>query len=89
MYVLWKDTERLIKNRGGKAYLEQSVTRKGYFYGTLRSSSEGRVYWLERKELKMQPLAHDMNAMIELFDHEEKREFYYFPNSPEREHLIL
>lgn len=59
------------------------------FHGTLQSSSEGRVFWLERKELKAHPLAHDMDAMIELFDNEEKSEFYYLPNSPEEKYLIL
>lgn len=59
------------------------------FHGTLQSSSEGNVSWMERSELKAHPLARDMDAMIELFDNDEKSEFYYLPDSPEGKYLIL
>lgn len=59
------------------------------FHGTLQSSSEGNVSWLKRSELNSHPLARDMNAMMELFDSNEKSEFYYLPDSPEGKYLIL
>ena len=57
-------------------------------HGTLWSSSEGKVSWLERSKLKAHPLARGMDAMIELFDNDEKSEFYYLPDSLEEKYLI-
>ena len=59
------------------------------FHGNLQSSSEGNVSWLERSKLKTHPLARDMEIMLELFDNDEKSEFYYLPDSPEGKYLIL
>jgi len=50
------------------------------FEGSLQSSPEGRVFWLERERLKEYPLARDMEVMMELFDSDEKSEFYYDSN---------
>lgn len=44
------------------------------FAGTLRSSSEGDVFWIERAGLEQQQLARGMNEMLELFDNNEKSE---------------
>lgn len=50
------------------------------FDGELCSSSEGKVFWLERSQMNSQPLAHDMKELTELFDNSEKSEFYYLPD---------
>lgn len=47
------------------------------FDGTLCSSSEGEVFWIDRNKLGEYPLAHDMTAMLELFDNPQKSEFFY------------
>ena len=50
------------------------------FEGSLRPSSEGNVFWLERTKLKEYALARDMDATMNLFDCEELSEFYYAPD---------
>ena len=63
---------------GGGRYLI-FLYKTGTFSGRLASSGEGRVFWLEREALPTAPLARDMLDMMELFDREEKSEFYYLP----------
>ena len=59
------------------------------FDGVLCSSEEGRVFWLERKDIPHSDMAHDMAAMMELFDDDNKSEFYYLSNHAEGEYRIL
>lgn len=47
------------------------------FEGTLKSSPEGKVFWIDKEKLNTYPLAHDMSAMLELFNSDEKSEFFY------------
>ena len=47
------------------------------FHGTLQSSSEGKVFWLPRKELATQQLAPDMMEMVRVMESENLSEFYY------------
>ena len=54
------------------------------FEGVLHSSQEGRVFWLDRKDMLRSNLAHDMAAMMELFDDDNKSEFYYLPDGEYR-----
>ena len=37
------------------------------FHGTLRSSDEGRVFWVRRDEIERYELVHDMAEMLPLF----------------------
>ena len=50
------------------------------FEGHLQSSPEGRVFWLKRSRIKEYPLARDLDLMLELFESEDKSEFYYAPD---------
>ena len=59
------------------------------FHGTLRSSDEGRVFWVRRDEIERYELAHDMAEMLPLFEDESKNEFYYFEENGELKHAIL
>lgn len=59
------------------------------FDGVLRSSQEGSVFWLDRQDMPHFGLAHDVAAMMELFDDDKKSEFYYLPDHTDGEYLIL
>ena len=48
------------------------------FAGQLSSSSEGEVFWIDRKDLSRHPLAPDMMAMVEVMENEQLSEFYYY-----------
>lgn len=50
------------------------------FDGELCPSEEGDVFWVERSQMDSLPLAHDMKELTELFDNNEKSEFYYLPD---------
>ncbi len=54
--------------------------KSNLFEGSLQSSPEGRVFWLERERMKEYPLARNMEVMMELFDSEEISELYYDSN---------
>lgn len=47
------------------------------YHGTLRSSDEGKVFWLPRKELANQALSIDMMEMVRVMESENLSEFYY------------
>jgi len=47
------------------------------FHGNLRSSKEGTVFWLPRKELQNQKLAPDMMEMVQVMESNDLSEFYY------------
>ena len=47
------------------------------FSGNLRSSNEGKVYWLPRSELGNQKLAPDMMEMVQVMESQVLSEFYY------------
>lgn len=47
------------------------------FHGTLRSSDEGKVFWLPRSELYNQQLASDMMEMVRIMESDQLSEFYY------------
>lgn len=48
------------------------------FKGTLTSSDEGEVYWLELSEMKQRPLADGMDKMLEVFLNESISEYYFY-----------
>lgn len=47
------------------------------YHGTLRSSHEGKVFWLPRAELPNQKLAPDMMDMVRVMESDDLSEFYY------------
>ena len=47
------------------------------FSGELKSSDEGRVFWIERKELENYTLPHGFEQMLEVFENEELSENYW------------
>lgn len=48
------------------------------FSGMLRSSCEGRVFWIKREELKNYSLAPDFEALVSVFEDDELCEFFCF-----------
>ena len=46
------------------------------FTGTLRSSSEGEVFWLERADLPSSPLVEGFDAMLSVFESDSLSENY-------------
>ena len=48
------------------------------FSGELKSSSEGEVFWIDRKDLANYPLATDMLAIVEVMESPQLSEFYYY-----------
>lgn len=52
------------------------------FSGELKSSKEGKVFWVKRKDLKNYTLAEDFEEMIKIFENDELNENFFF-NTPE------
>ena len=48
------------------------------FSGELRSSNEGEVFWIPRKELNRYTLCTDFEDMVKVFEDEGLSEFYYY-----------
>ena len=48
------------------------------FEGTLRSSDEGEVYWLELKEMTKSDLADGMDKVLEVFMNENISEYFFY-----------
>ena len=48
------------------------------FFGELKSSDEGRVFWIKKSELMSYPLANDFEKMFEVFDNDNLSENYYW-----------
>lgn len=48
------------------------------FSGTLTSSDEGEVFWLDRSELEKRTLVTDFMEMLKIFDSPDLNEFYYY-----------
>ena len=48
------------------------------FSGQLRSSREGEVFWIPRKDLAQYRLPADFLEMVRVFETEELSEFYYY-----------
>ncbi|MCM1065934.1 MAG: 8-oxo-dGTP diphosphatase [Eubacterium sp.] len=59
------------------------------FHGELHSSEEGDVFWVKRSELPRFDLAHDMLAMLPLFEDDSKSEFYYYEDCGEWKYQII
>lgn len=51
------------------------------FSGELRSSDEGKVFWLPRKELEQYTLVDDFMDMVKVFESDDLSEFYYYTDN--------
>jgi len=50
--------------------------KTGTFSGELRSSDEGKVFWIEKRHLKKYTLANGFDRMFEIFDNDDLTENY-------------
>ena len=50
------------------------------FEGELKSSAEGKVFWMHLEDFKKAELAKDMSDMLEIFLDDNKSEFFYHHN---------
>ena len=48
------------------------------YHGTLKSSSEGEVFWMDRNSLAGKRLVPDFEKMLEVFESPVLNEFYYY-----------
>ena len=48
------------------------------FSGQLRSSEEGKVFWIPRSTLEEHPLSVDFGDMVRIFESSDLSEFYYY-----------
>jgi 8-oxo-dGTP diphosphatase len=48
------------------------------YHGTLRSSSEGEVFWISRDSLTGHRLVPDLEEMLKVFESPDLNEFYYY-----------
>ena len=59
------------------------------FHGELKSSDEGRVFWVKYNELNRCNLAHDMTEMLDIFKDDSKSEFYYYKDKNNEWHYTI
>ena len=59
------------------------------FYGELKASDEGAVFWVERKDLPRYPLSMDMLAMVQVMEEENLSEFYYYKENNDWKYKLL
>ena len=96
---VWEETGLTIENPilcGTK----QFQTGKGeryvvFFYktnrfsGKLRSSDEGKVFWIPRESLRQYTLCTDFEDMVKVFEDEGLSEFYYYTEKGSWKHKLL
>lgn len=58
------------------------------FTGELRSSSEGKVFWINEKDLSNYPLAKDFEEMFEIFKNDDLQEYQWVRNGNDWEKKI-
>ena len=59
------------------------------FTGELKSSREGEVFWVPRKELGKYPLSVDFEDMVRVFEDPALSEFYYYMEDGQWQYNIL
>lgn len=59
------------------------------FSGELASSSEGEVFWVDRKDLPSYPLSLDMEDMVQVMESENLSEFYYYKENGSWKYKLL
>ena len=96
---VYEETGLTIKDPvlcGTKQFQEDEDTRYVVFFykatrfsGELLSSSEGEVFWIERKDLTQYPLALDMEAMVQVMESKNLSEFYYYKENDAWKYKLL
>jgi len=78
-------TVRNLKLCGVKQFQTKTDARYVVFFyktnqfsGTLRSSDEGEVFWIPRKDLTNYSLVEDFTDMVKVMELDELNEFYYY-----------
>lgn len=59
------------------------------FSGTLRSSEEGKVYWMKREEMNRIKLAGGMDKMLRLFEEENLSEYFFYKENGKWEEILI
>lgn len=85
---VWEETGLIIENPtlcGTKQFQTNNGERYVVFFyktnrfsGELRSSDEGKVFWIPRKDLEKYTLVDDFMDMVKVFENDDLSEFYYY-----------
>lgn len=59
------------------------------YSGTLCSSDEGEVFWINKRNLPKQKLSLDFEDMLKIFESDTLSEFYYYQESGSWKHQLL
>lgn len=96
---VYEETGLTIENPvlcGTKQFQEDEDTRYVVFFykasrftGELRSSDEGEVFWIKRRELTKYALAPDMEAMVQVMESDDLSEFYYYMENGSWKYKLL
>lgn len=96
-----EETGLTIKNPrpcGFKDWIQEDGTRyivllykTDKFEGELKASEEGRVFWLDRKDIPAANLIWNMRELLEIFESDEYSEFFFEvgkDTDPDRKNLL-
>ena len=96
---VWEETGLTIKNPklcGTKQFQKSDDTRYVVFFyktnrfsGELRSSREGRVFWISRNTLENYILVDDFLDMVRVFESDDLSEYYYYKENGETKLRLL
>ena len=96
---VYEETGLTIENPvlcGIKQFQEDAETRYVVFFyktncfsGELKSSNEGEVFWINRKDLTNYPLSMDMEAMVQVMESDSLSEFYYYIKNDKWKYKLL
>lgn len=85
---VWEETGLTIENPilcGTKQFQTKRGERYVVFFykanrftGEIRSSDEGKVFWIPRKDLEQYTLVDDFMDMVKVFENDNLSEFYYY-----------
>ena len=64
-------------NENGSRYMVL-LYKTDKFEGTIRSSDEGEIHWMELEEMKKSRLASGMEKMLEVFLNEDVSEYFFY-----------
>ena len=96
---VWEETGLTIENPklcGTKQFQKADGTRYVVFFyktnrfsGELRSSREGKVFWIPRDTLENYTLVDDFLDMVRVFESDDLSEFYYYKENGETKLKLL
>ena len=96
---VWEETGLTIEKPilcGTKQFQTEKAERyvvffykTNHFSGELKSSAEGEVFWIPRKDLNRYTLCTDFEDMVKVFEDEGLSEFYYYLENGEWKHKLL